>query len=648
MTNPTATSPLDLGRVQLRNRLVSAPMERNYCDTEGHMSEQYIDYLLERARAGVALVFAEATYVRADGKGRTHQLGAHDDSCIAPLARFANALHAEGALVGVELNHGGRTAQQGVSGFPNVAPSPIACEIAGGQVPRELTTQECVDLARSYGEAAARCVRAGIDVLSIHAGHGYLVHQFMSPLYNLRTDAFGDPLRFLDLVIAEVRRAAPAITLGLRFSAVEGSEGGLDADATFDIISRADLAKLDFLDVSAGSYEAGEWIVQSGEWEPGYLRDIAVRYRELGLPYGLAGRINSPEAVRMIVEGGYADWVSLARALHADPRFAAGVLHGEEYRPCIACNVCIDNLGAGQVGCSVNPRVGRGATPLPTPTVRSGATATVVGAGPAGITAAAELAAAGADVTLIDQRPSLGGRMAQAARMRSTPDFHRYLDWAERVLAGAGVETIQGADANNVIATRTPADILIDARGGDGVSDAPGDTFARALDIRAWLDAHGDETPPECTIWGADTVGMVVADTLASRGCRVLLLGSESEIAPDSGRRAKILVVPRLRADENVRVELGVRLVRIEADRVLVVDAAGTSRWLASSGPVLISRGIVDRKDPALSTAGQITASVPAAQSNGISTIKTAVQGGFDAARAAISESVGRHEEALR
>ena len=128
-----AARPLTLGRngrtpKTLRNRLASAPMERNYGTADGRITEQYIDYLVTRAKAGLGMVTTEATYVRADGKGRTHQLGLHSDAMIPGLRRLTDALHAEGALAAVELNHGGRTAQAAVSGLRNVAPSPVACD----------------------------------------------------------------------------------------------------------------------------------------------------------------------------------------------------------------------------------------------------------------------------------------------------------------------------------------------------------------------------------------------------------------------------------------------------------------------------------------------------------------------------------------
>src|SRR6478735_8092262 len=427
MTERHAALPLTLGRNgrtprTLRNRLASAPMERNHGTTDGHITEQYIDYLVTRARAGLGMVTTEATYVRADGKGRTQQLGLHTDAMIPGLRRLTDALHAEGALAAVELNHGGRTAQTAVSGYKNVAPSPVPCAVAGGEVPRELTAEECHGLVASYAAAARRAVAAGFDVINIHSAHGYLIHQFMSPISNHRTDEFAAPEHFLNLVIDAVREAAPDAIVGVRVSVVEGPAGGISAEQQVAITAKAHLDRLDFLDLSAGSYDAGEWIVQPGEWKPGLLRDYAAAYRQFGLPLGMAGRLNSPAIIEEVLGAGACDFVSLARAIHADPAFVGGVLHGEAYRPCIACNVCIDTLGQGQVTCTVNPTVGRSRVPVPTPAVRPGTRVAVVGAGPAGLTAARELALAGAQVTVFDDGARLGGQFSLAEQMKSTPD----------------------------------------------------------------------------------------------------------------------------------------------------------------------------------------------------------------------------------
>jgi 2,4-dienoyl-CoA reductase-like NADH-dependent reductase (Old Yellow Enzyme family)/thioredoxin reductase len=656
-----AARPLTLGRNgrtprTLRNRLASAPMERNYGTADGHITEQYIDYLVTRARAGLGLVTTEATYVRADGKGRTHQLGLHTDGMVPGLRRLTDALHAEGALAAVELNHGGRTAQTAVSGHKNVAPSPVPCAVAGGEVPRELTTSECHELVASYAVAARRAVAAGFDVINIHGAHGYLIHQFMSPISNHRTDEFSAPEHFLNLVIDAVRDAAPDAIIGVRVSVLEGPAGGISAEDQIAIMTKAHLDQLDFLDLSAGSYDAGEWIVQPGEWKPGLLRDYAVSYRRFGLPLGMAGRLNSPAVIEEVLGDGVCDFVSLARAIHADPGFAGGALRGEVYRPCIACNVCIDTLGQGQVTCTVNPAVGRSRVPLPTPDVRPGARVTVVGAGPAGLTAARELALAGARVTVFDDGARPGGQFALAEQMKSTPDFHRFTDWAAAQNDRLGIELRLGGRVNTrdagALARETGADAVVLATGGTRPgADFPGADLPGVMDVRDWLADRPEmkesgEVPEAVTIWGADSVAMSLADTLADRGTAVLLVGPQHVLAPESGRRAKILAVPRLEQNPRVRIRLDATIEEYDGGRIRISgparDGSGADEWLDAPGSLLVSRSVLPL-DPSVPLAdreadltraagvpvvfaGTVAEPAPAIASN-------AVKSGYDAAQ---------------
>lgn len=680
-TERFAARPLTLGRngrtpVTLRNRLASAPMERNYGTAEGFITEQYVDYLVTRARAGLGMVTTEATFVRADGKGRTHQLGLHTDEMIPGLRRLTDALHAEGALAAVELNHGGRTAQTAVSGYKNVAPSPVPCEVAGGDVPDELTREGCLELVAAYAQAARRAVAAGFDVINIHGAHGYLIHQFMSPISNHRSDEFGAPEYFMNLVIDAIRDAVPQTIVGMRVSVVEGPDEGISAAAQLDIIGKAHLDKLDFLDISAGSYEAGEWIVQSGEWKPGVLAEYAKEYRRFGLPLGMAGRLNSPAIIEEVLAEGTCDFVSLARAVHADPAFVGGVLRDERYRPCIACNVCIDNLGLGQVTCTVNPAVGRSRVPVPTPKVRTGSRVLVVGAGPAGLTAALELAEAGANVTVLDGGTRPGGQFAFAERMKSTPDFHRFADWSAAENARLGIEMQFGirADTSDVraLAREHGSDAVVLATGGGRPRPSfSGADLPQVMDVRDWLDAHpealdGGAIPEAVTIWGADSVAMNVADTLAARGTAVLLVGPQEVIAPESGRRAKILAVPRLSSNSKVRMFLGRSLEEFDGQRVRIRAAAVPGKgqaaapakpedqWLDAPGPLLVSRSVLplavpptrEERDAALSLAAGIPVSLSGTvvdQSPAI--VSNAVKSGYDAAQRVAAALAGTHSD---
>ncbi|WP_157441943.1 NADH:flavin oxidoreductase [Actinoplanes awajinensis] len=577
---------LRVGRHELRNRVVSPPMERNYGTTDGRVTDRYVAYLRARAAGGAALVFTEATYVRADGRGRVRQLGAHGDHVIDGMRVLADAVHAEGALLGVELNHAGRVGDPAVCGFQPVAPSPVPFR---GRRPRELATAEIGELVDAFAAAARRCADAGVDVLEIHAAHGYLIHQFLSPRTNRRADRYGDPALFLTEVLRSVRRSAPRATVFLRLSAFEGVPDGLDADATLAVTARLPGELVDALDISAGCYEAGEWMVPPGEIDRGVLAPYAARFRQFGKPVGVAGRITTGDTAEAILRSGAADLVAVGRAQHADPRWTATTLAGAHPRPCIGCNQgCIDSLHTQQpIWCVANPGTGRehlaAAPPVPSRRVL------VVGAGVAGLEAARSAALAGHAVSLWEAEPMIGGAFRLAAALASKPEFARLLDWyaAELVRLRVDLRLSTRADATTV--ARLAPDIVVAAAGATGVRPPiPGADHPRVRDLDDWL--RHPSTGERVIVWGADRAGLAVADAAATAGYRTTVISAGAELAPEAGPREKALMVRRLTGDPHVEIRLGTTLEAVEEHRLLLGHGGGR-QWTEMPGTVVVCQG---------------------------------------------------------
>lgn len=590
----TLGAPLQVRGTTLPNRIVGAPMERNYCDLLGRVTPRYVAYLARRAAGGVGLLFTESSYVTQASKARPYQMGLHGDHVIDDLAQLAATVHAEGALLGVELNHAGRVVPSSVSNLQPVAPSAVPCAEVGGEMPRELTEAEIDQVVADFAAAAARAIHAGVDVIAVHGAHGYLIAQFLSPRSNRRTDEYAEPTAFLNRVVEAVRaRVGASVPIFLRLSAFEGLPDGLDEDESLALADRMSLSAVDVIDISAGTYGAGQWITPSGEVEEAYLAPVAQRYRRYGRLVSVAGRITTPAAAAQVLADGLADLVVVGRALHADPDWAKHAMEGTDPRPCISCNQgCADVIHRGlPIWCAVNPQTGAESRKTP-PRVSKPGRLLVVGGGPAGLEAAVTAAQSGLRVRLLECAGTVGGQFALAARLRSKPQFGRLLAWYQEQLARFDVEVRTGVTAP-VEEFLPDADAVVIATGGTGyVPPVPGSDHIRVVEVRDWLRRGTDPPGRHVTVWGADRVGVAVADDLAERGYDVLLVGSQQELAPDAGAREKLPAVERLRASSRVTIHLGTSIETI-GDNHLTCGRKGTLFSLQNPGIVIASHGVV-------------------------------------------------------
>ena len=330
-------SPITLREVTVRNRVWVSPM-CEYSATDGVPNDWHLVHLGSFARGGVGLVFTEATAVVPEGRISPADTGIWDDEQQQAWARIVSFLHGQGATAGIQLAHAGRKASskapwegRGVvpdeeGGWEPVAPSAVA--FPGLREPRALDAAGIARVVSAFGDAAARSVAAGFDVLELHAAHGYLLHEFLSPLSNQRDDEYGGSFenraRLLLEVVAEVRRRVPSsVPVVVRISATDWHEDGWTADDSVRLGSLLADAGVDLVDVSSG----GNAIVDIPV-EPGYQVPFARRIRaEAGIPTGAVGLITEPKQAEEIVADGSADVVLLARALLRDPHWALRAAH---------------------------------------------------------------------------------------------------------------------------------------------------------------------------------------------------------------------------------------------------------------------------------------------------------------------------------
>lgn len=324
---PGLLDPIDFAGLHLRNRIVMPPMASGRADPDGLANDSHVEYHRLRAAAGTAMVIVEHSYVHALGRFSEGQLGVHVDDTVPGLARIAAAIKAEGAVACLQLAHAGS------KGFPTenarpVAPSAIPHPYGKGDVPDELSEQGIGELIMAFGDAATRAAAAGFDAIEVHAAHGFLLCQFLSPLTNRRTDAHGGPvekrIRLHCEIIREIRqRVGRTMAILVRLGADDETAGGQTIDVTCSVAPLLINAGADLLDVSGGLQGA------SPPWHksPGYFVKHAQALKQVvGVPVMTVGGITEPAFADSVVREGRADLVGIGRAMIREPDWAARAL----------------------------------------------------------------------------------------------------------------------------------------------------------------------------------------------------------------------------------------------------------------------------------------------------------------------------------
>jgi 2,4-dienoyl-CoA reductase-like NADH-dependent reductase (Old Yellow Enzyme family) len=537
---PLLFSPLALGPVSIPNRIVSSGHD-TVLARDGLVTDELIAYHEARARGGAGLIVVQVAGVHETARYTSDMLMATDDSCIAGYRSLAHAVHSHGTKVFGQLFHPGREVLDLNEGTLRVCVAPSSVPNERGRVtPRALTLFEIHEIVNGYASAARRLTDAGLDGVEVVASHGYLPSQFLNPVTNLREDDYGGSTenrrRFLLEVLRAVRGATDGV-VGLRISLNERDEQGLDVDEALAVIGlSSDEELIDYVSVTTGTsatLSGSDHIAPDMSFGAGYVAPEARRVRGVSaLPVMLAGRFNQPQEAERFLADASADAIVMTRALICDPempqRARAGEL--EDIRACVGCNqACIGHFQLGvAISCIQHPESGR---ELLFPTVRGVPTtrrAAVIGGGPAGLKAAAVLAAHGVHVDLFEAGAWLGGQVRLASGLPGREEFAGVTSNLSREAQrhGVAIHLNSLVGLSGVAALR--ADFVVVATGST--------SYLPAIEVGGRLALFTpDEVLEERNIPGghvlvadaaADWVGGGVARLLRSRGHRVTLATS--------------------------------------------------------------------------------------------------------------------------
>lgn len=582
MDYPNLFTPARIGTLELRNRVVKSPQTTATSNPDGTVTERTVNHYRTLGEGGPGLVMVEYTYVDDDASKSIHgQTGISRRDHVAGLGWLADEVRSTGAKIGIQLVHCGR--QKFLGTTPMKSATTSSWDYVEGQYgnkPQAMTVEEIHGVVRSFGEAAERAYKARFDLVEIHAGHGYLLTNFLSPFTNDRTDEYGgspeNRARIVLEIAEEVRRRVPRdFPLSVRVSVSDYEPSGIKIEDTVALCVELEKRGVDVIHASGGHHAKMEWEVSSWDmprqphrwgWE-----EIKAA---VSIPVIASGSLVVPEIAEEILASGSADMVSLGRAMLADPAWAEKARTGRtlEIVPCIRCNdgCLFRGLDAGRsTGCTVNPSMGEeGRYPLvPTQLPRRFA---VVGGGPAGIKAASVLHDRGHEVTIYEPAP-LGGLLNHAEGSTVKQDIAGLLRHLRHEVERRGIKVVaEHASAESITAGGYDGVVLATGaahRQFDGTV-APGARIVRAHEVKA-----SDVVGQRVVIVGGGFQGAETALRLSEAdGVSLTLLERGPQLLAGNEVVYDVIHLPSRLDEESVDVRLDTEVTGIDEGGVTLGD----------------------------------------------------------------------------
>jgi 2,4-dienoyl-CoA reductase-like NADH-dependent reductase (Old Yellow Enzyme family)/pyruvate/2-oxoglutarate dehydrogenase complex dihydrolipoamide dehydrogenase (E3) component len=652
-------APLRIRGVDFKNRLEMAPPSPNLADREGMVTTEFVDFFRPLARGGVAAIHVGNSVIDfSEARDEERQLNLGTDDCILPLTCFVEMCQGYGTQPSLEINHNGKDSQferTGRAPFSSSSFIPSFEMMRAKQHGREpiptieMDHPKIKETIEKYAAAAYRCKRAGFKMGMIHGGHGNLISQFVSHLYNKRTDDYGGSLenraRFAIEVLDRVRqRCGEDFVIEYRMSADEIHPDGMHFEETLKFIELIQ-DKVDILHVSAGLH--GEFQYMRNWWQNymmdrmynvHYAADIKKAFPNLIVC--TVGSIMNVKNADEIIAAGQADLVAMCRPFLADPEMPRKYALGKEkdHRPCIRCQYCGFRLMIPAViNCAVNPYIGN-ETEFPEARVKEAEVkkrVAVVGGGPAGIQATLTLCERGHDVTLYEMSDRLGGLVVQGSVLPFKQDIRDYLDYLVHQANKAPAHILLNTEATKELLDTAGYDALIIAVGSKPIVPSLPGINKTHVHWAPEADMGTVEVGNQVVVVGAGSTGVECAVHLKRQGKDVSII----EMAPDLSHlmfsaNGAGMEFMNLIAQLNIPVHLNCRLEEIGETTVRCRDTKTGNSVELPADTVLLALGMSPRIDvaDALRRSAPETEVFVVGDVAGVGNVATAIRSAFKAA----------------
>lgn len=583
---PHLFAPIKIGNVIFKNRIFSAPISLQELSPELCLSTENIAFFELRAKGGVANVTVGASNVLDSGRGHTKELALDNPLIMPSLTHCARSIARHGAIPSIELAHAGKYA--GIPNLENPHPKnepfgPIHEFINGAEV-KPWSEEQLFELAKAFGDGAALVKRAGFGMVMVHAAHGWLLSQFLSPT-NTRDDQYGgsfeNRMRFPIMVLEEIRKnVGPGFPIELRMNGSEVYEGGHGIEEAIKI-AEALQDYVDIIHVSAGNQAVPETFVRTHPdmfYPHGLNVEMAAEIKKhVHVPVAVVGAITDPDKAEEIIASGKADIVEMARALMCDPFFPQKAKEGrdEDIRKCMRCHSCFDiMINTRDTACALNPVIGEEERYFSQTPASVKKKVLIAGGGPGGMQAAITAAQQGHNVILCEMRDKLGGKINCEAHVPFKKNFYEFIQWQQAQMKKYNnIEVRLNTKVDSALVEEVKPDAVICAIGADPMVPPISGIDDKRVIFCTDLEKGNLEIGGKVVIIGAGLVGSESAVHFLHMGKEVTLIEMRDNYAIDANPFHRAGLTRELTGKANIL--LSTKVKAITAEGVVVEDKDG-------------------------------------------------------------------------